>query len=118
MSYQPSEGAAQPVNNYMVWSIISLVITVITCCLCFTIPSIATAIVALVFSSKVNGALNRSDFAGAQQSSRMAKLWNQITLGVFAVGLALWLVSFFMQGGIAGQQKAMEEIKQMLEQQR
>ena len=98
-------------------SIISLIITVITV-VSASHSFDRHAIVALVFSSKVNGALNRSDFAAAQQSSRMAKLWNQITLGVFAAGLALWLVSFFMQGGIAGQQKAMEEIKQMLEQQR
>lgn len=118
MSYEPTEGAAQPVSNYMVWSIISLVLPLVTCCLCFTLPAIAPAIVALVFSAKVNGALNRSDFSAAQHASRTAKLWNQIALGVFLVGVVAWIAAFFIQGGIAGQQEAMEEFRRILDQQR
>lgn len=117
MNTYPS-GGGQPVSNYMVWSIISLVITVITCCLCYTIPALGTAIVATVFSSKVNGALNAGDFGAAQQASRNAKLWNLITLGLFVAGLAVWIIMFFVSGGMAAQQEAIEELRKVLEQSR
>lgn len=107
--------AGQPINNYLVWSIISLVITLFTCCLCYTIPSLATAIVALVFSTKVNGAVKAEDFQAAQAASRNAKLWNQITLGLFLAGIALWCVMFFANGGMAAQHEAMEQLRRALE---
>ncbi|GAA4795494.1 CD225/dispanin family protein [Lysobacter hankyongensis] len=116
MNIPEQPGIAKPVNNYLVWSIISLVITVITCCMCYTLPALATAIVATVFSTKVNGALNAGNLEGAQQASKNAKLWNQITAGLFLAGLALWIAMFFVQGGLAGQQEAMEQIRRALEQ--
>lgn len=116
MNIPEQPGLAKPVNNYLVWSIVSLVITVITCCLCYTIPAMATAIVAIVFSTKVNSALNAGDLQAAQQASKNAKLWNQVTAGLFLAGLALWIVMFFVQGGLAGQQEAMEQLRRALEQ--
>lgn len=116
MNIPEQPGLAKPVNNYLAWSIISLVITVITCCLCYTIPAMATAIVAIVFSTKVNSALNAGDLQAAQQASKNAKLWNQVTAGLFLAGLALWIVMFFVQGGLAGQQEAMEQLRRALEQ--
>lgn len=110
--------AGQPVNNYLAWSIISLVITLFTCCLCYTIPALGTAIVALVFSTKANSALKAGDFAAAQAASRNAKLWNQITLGLFLAGIALWCVMFFVSGGMAGQHEAMERFREALEKNR
>lgn len=110
--------AGRPVNNYLVWSIISLIITLFTCCLCYTIPALGTSIVALVFSTKVNGALKAGDFAAAEAASRNAKLWNLITLGLFVAGIALWCVMFFVGGGMAGQEEAMERLREALEKSR
>ena len=103
--------------NYMVWSILSVVMTVITCCFCYTIPSLITAIVALVFSSKVTSSANAGNMAGAQQASKNAKLVNLITIGLFVAGVALWIVMFFASGGIEAQQEQMEMFRKLMEQQ-
>lgn len=110
--------ASQPVNNYLAWSIISLVITLFTCCLCWTIPSLGTAITSLVFSTKVNGAIKAGDFRAAEAASRNAKLWNMITLGLFLAGIIIWCVMFFAGGGMAGQEEAMERLREALEKSR
>jgi hypothetical protein len=104
--------------NYLVWSIVSLVITVITCCFCYTIPSMVTAIVALVFSTKVNSSAMAGDFVGAQQASKNAKLWNWVTLGLFLAGIALMIVMFFVGGGMEAQKEQMETLRKILEQSR
>lgn len=116
-SFPPSDITRAP-QNYMVWSIISLVVTFATCCLCYTIPALGTAIVALVFSVKVNSALNAGDAQGAQGASKNAKLWNLITLGLFLLGAIIWLVMFFAMGGMEGQQEQMELLQKILEQQK
>lgn len=110
--------ASKPVNNYLAWSIISLVITLLTCCLCWTIPSLATAIVALVFSTKVNGAIRAGDFTAAEAASRNAKLWNMITLGLFVAGIIVWCLMFFLGGGMAGQEESMQRLREALEKSR
>lgn len=118
MSTFPSSDSSRAPQNYMVWSIISLVLTFATCCLCYTIPALGTAIVALVFSIKVNGALNAGDAQGAQKASKNAKLWNLITLGLFALGVVIWLIAFFAMGGMEGQQEQMEMLQKILDQQK
>lgn len=116
-TFPPSDSTRAP-QNYMVWSIISLVLTFATCCLCYTIPALGTAIVALVFSIKVNSALNAGDAQGAQGASKNAKLWNLITLGLFGLGVIVWLVAFFAMGGLDGQQEQMEMLQKILDQQK
>jgi uncharacterized membrane-anchored protein len=111
---QTPSGSTPP--NYLVWSIVSLVITVLTCCFCYTIPSMVTAIVALVFSTKVNSSATAGDFVGAQQASRNAKLWNWVTLGLFLAGVTLWIIIFFASGGIEAQREQMETLRKVLEQ--
>lgn len=107
--------AGKPVDNHLAWSIVSLVITFFTCCMCYTLPSLATAITALVFSTKVNGAMKAGDFGAAQAASRNAKLFNMITLGLFIGGVAVWCAMFFMNGGMAGQEAALEEFRRAME---
>lgn len=116
MSAQPPADYRPTPNNYMAWSIISLVVSLMTCCLCYTLPTIAVATVALVFSIKVNNAKNAGDHDGAEQASKNAKLWNMIAAGVFAAGLLLWVAMFFSQGGMEGQRERMEQIQKLLEQ--
>ena len=87
--------------SYMAWSIISLVLSTITCCLaCYVLPAIGTAIAALVFSSKVNSATQAGDAAAAAHASKQARLFNLITAGLYAVGLVVGIVMFFAMGGI------------------
>ena len=100
----PVEPARHPVPTYMAWSIVVTIVSLCVCCIVGTIPGI----VAIVFSSKVNGALDRGDYAGAQQASRNAKLWAWIATGLCIVGLLL-NIWFYSTGG-------MEQYQEMLQQ--
>ncbi len=52
----PSSSAAPgPVPNHLIWAIVSTVLGFCLCC-----PALISGIVAIVFSSKVNGLLNRA----------------------------------------------------------
>jgi hypothetical protein len=84
---QPTSGTASygPVPNYLVWAILITVASVCLCCIVGTIPGV----VAIVFASQVNSKLSAGDRAGAQESSRKAKLWCWITTGLCIFGLLL-----------------------------
>jgi|SRR6185503_3506217 len=74
----PSSGApAAAVPNYLVLAIITLI-----CCL-------PLGIVAIIFAAKVNGQVQAGDTAGALESSRKAKMFSYIGLGL---GLAGWII--------------------------
>jgi hypothetical protein len=80
----PHFPAPPNVPNYLVHAI------AVTLCCC-----IPFGIVALVFSAQVNNKLAAGDFAGAQESSRKAKmwfLWALITGLVLNLGGAAWLI--------------------------
>jgi hypothetical protein len=85
----PASGAPASVPNYLVLAIITLF-----CCL-------PLGIVAVVFAARVNGQVQAGDTAGALVSSRKAKLFSFIGLGV---GLAWWIICFAMGllGGVLG----------------
>jgi hypothetical protein len=85
----PASGAPASVPNYLVLAIITLF-----CCL-------PLGIVAVVFAARVNGQVQAGDTAGALESSRKAKLFSFIGLGV---GIAWWIICFAMGllGGILG----------------
>lgn len=72
------------VPNYLVHSIVAT----LCCCL-------PPGVVALVYSSQVNTKLAAGDVAGAEESSRKAKMWVIVTL---IIGIVLYLGStaFFM----------------------
>ncbi len=65
--YQPPYGEQRP-DNYLVWSILSLVL----CCWPF-------GIVAVVFSSQVNSKWERGDYEGARQAANKAKTWTIVS---------------------------------------
>ena len=90
----PAVPGQQPVvvnvDNYLVWAILSTVL----CCL-------PAGIVAIVYAAQVNGKLQIGDIAGAQQSSKNAKLWCLISVGAtFVVGILYFLLIMII--GIGG----------------
>jgi cytochrome bd-type quinol oxidase subunit 2 len=68
-----SSGLPLDVPSHLVWSIL----LTIFCCLPF-------GVVAIVYSTQVNGFLAARNYAGAQESSRNAATWCWLS---FAVGL-------------------------------
>ena len=107
MSPSPQAGGA-PIPNYMAWAIAITVISLCVCCLFGTIPGI----VAIVFASKVNGALDRGDFAEAKRSSDTAKLWCWITTGMCALGLLI-NIGMMATGGMAQYTQQLQQLEQM-----
>ncbi len=102
----PVGESRQPVPTYMAWSIVVTIVSLCVCCVIGTIPGI----VAIVFSSKVNGALDRGDYAAAQEASRNAKLWAWIATGLCIVGLLI-NIAFVATGGMAQYGEMMEQIQ-------
>jgi hypothetical protein len=102
----PIEPGAVP--NHLAWAIISAVVSFCLCCVIGGIPGI----VAIVFSSKVNGALARGDLAGAQRASATAKTWCWIATGlaIFGVLLNIWSYS---TGGPEHYRQMLEELQRM-----
>ena len=80
----PAGGGSATVPNYMVPAIIS-----IFCCWPLAIP-------AIIFASQVNGKVAAGDIQGAQDSSRKAKLFSFIGLGIglvgWIIGIIYWIV--------------------------
>jgi hypothetical protein len=71
-------GGVAPVSNYLVPAILVTVL----CCL-------PTGIAAIVYAAQVNTKLATGDLAGAQESSRKAKMWCWISAGS---GLAVMII--------------------------
>lgn len=73
----PPSGGSGTVPNYLVPAIIS-----IFCCWPLAIP-------AIIFATQVNGKVAAGDLAGAQESSKKAKMFSFIAIGL---GVGLWLI--------------------------
>lgn len=109
MSYvPPPSSAAAPgsVPNHMAWAIISTVIGFCLCC-----PSLITGIVAIVFSSKVNGLLNQGDLDGARRASAQAKTWCWVTTALAIIGLLI-NIYVYSTGGMEQYMQMMEQVQQ------
>lgn len=90
---QPQGGQpAEPVPDYMVWSIVSAVISLFCC---FYLPvSVAFSIVAIVKSSQANQKKTLGDFFGALADANAAKTWLWWAVGIDIVGLIGWIIVF------------------------
>ena len=78
----PPPGASTNVPNYLVPAIISLF-----CCW-------PLAIVAIIFAAQVNGKVAAGDIAGAMDSSKKAKMFSFIAIGIgLVVGVIYMLLT-------------------------
>jgi hypothetical protein len=95
MSYVPPPASAAPgsIPNHLAWAIIATVLATCLCC-----PLGLVGIVAIVFSSKVNGLLAQGDFAGAQRASANAKTWCWVATALAIIGLLINIVMFATGG--------------------
>ena len=80
----------KPEINYVPYLVLSIISTV-CCCLPF-------GIVGIVFSVKINSALNAGNYEEAAQNAKIAKIW---TIVSFVVGLVVGIL-YFMFGIIVG----------------
>ncbi len=74
-------------DNYLVWAILSTIL----CCL-------PLGIVAIVYSSKVDGLYNQGDYAGAQEAADNAKKWAMWSAIISIVILVLYFIALAVFG--------------------
>ena len=89
----PSSGAPASVPNYLVPAIISLF-----CCL-------PLGIVGVIFAAQVNSKVAAGDTAGALDSSKKAKLFSFIAIGLGLAGIVCYVLFVVIMGvgmGLAG----------------
>lgn len=85
-TFPPEQTTAHgPVPNYLAWAIVATIASLCLCCIIGTIPGI----VAIVFATQVNSKLSAGDRAGAERSSKNARLWCWITTGLCIAGLLI-----------------------------
>lgn len=72
---------AEVIPNYLVQAIL----TTICCCVPF-------GIVAIVYAAQVNSKIQAKDFEGAQNCSRLAKIWSWVAFGCGLVVGILYLL--------------------------
>jgi Interferon-induced transmembrane protein len=85
----PASGTTTSVPNYLVPAIISLF-----CCL-------PLGIAGVIFAAQVNGKVAAGDIQGAMESSRKAKLFSYISIGLGLLGIVCYILMFVIFGGIA-----------------
>lgn len=84
----PAAGTAT-VPNYMVPAIIS-----IFCCWPLAIP-------AIIFAAQVNGKVAAGDIAGAQDSSKKAKMFSFIAIGLGVLGIIVYIIMLVLGVGLS-----------------
>lgn len=93
-SYQQNQGKTVNGTPYLVTSIILTALSTICCCL-LTIPF---AVVAIVYSAKINSAVAGGDMEEAKKAEKMAKIWLIVAGVVAIVSIILSLVVGAMIG--------------------
>ena len=85
----PASGAPASVPNYLIPAIISLF-----CCL-------PIGIIGVIFAAQVNGKVAAGDTQGALDSSKKAKMFSYIAIGLGIAAWACYLIFFVVIGGIS-----------------
>ena len=85
----PPGGGAATVPNYLVPAIIS-----IFCCWPLAIP-------AIIFATQVNGKVAAGDVAGAQESSKKAKMFSFIAIGLGLLGILIYIIMLVLGVGLS-----------------
>src|ERR1700686_3692598 len=83
----PPAGGSATVPNYMVPAIIS-----IFCCW-------PLAIAAIIFAAQVNSKVAAGDIAGAQDSSKKAKMFSFIAIGLGVLGILIYCIMLVLGVG-------------------
>ncbi len=86
----PSSGASANIPNYLIPAILSTVF----CCL-------PLGVVSIVFATQVNSKIAAGDIAGAMESSKKAKMFMFISVGLGAVGIVLAVILWLFVFGAA-----------------
>ena len=110
MEYNNQENTFVPQpNDYKVWSIVNLVVSILFCCQCLSIASLVLSIIALMKSNDVNkyNMMGESSAILAQDASKTAKTLNIISSILLAVNFAIDIV-YMLIWGIAGIAEAMQ----------
>lgn len=103
----PSSAAPGSVPNHLAWAIVSTVLATCLCC-----PLGLIGIVAIVFSSQVNGKLNQGDLEGARRASDNAKTWCWVATAFAILGLLI-NIYFLASGGMEQYMEMMQQMQQM-----
>lgn len=112
----PPAPPSSPVPTYLAWSITVTVLCFFSCCiLCYSLPGIATGVVAIVFASRVNGLLDRGDAIGARRASDTARIWCWVTTAILVLSVVVFFVSLWMMGGVEGYMMQIEELQRQIE---
>ena len=85
----PPAGGSGTVPNYLVPAILSLF-----CCW-------PLAIVAIIFAAQVNGKVAAGDIAGAMDSSKKAKMFSFISIGLGLVLILCYIIFIVFLGGLS-----------------
>jgi len=85
----PPAGGSETVPNYLVPAILSLF-----CCW-------PLAIVAIIFAAQVNGKVAAGDIAGAMDSSKKAKMFSFISIGLGLVLILCYIIFIVFIGGLS-----------------
>ena len=85
----PPAGTSTNVPNYLVPAIISAI-----CCF-------PLGIISIVFAAQVNGKVAAGDIAGAENASKMAKIFSYVFIGLALLGWGGYLIFWLVIGGAA-----------------
>jgi hypothetical protein len=85
----PATGPTDKVPNYLIPAILSAL-----CCF-------PLGIISIVFAAQVNGKVASGDMPGALDSSKKAKLFSYIFLGLGILGWGCYLLFFVVIGGLS-----------------
>jgi hypothetical protein len=85
----PASGGSATVPNYLVPAIIS-----IFCCWPLAIP-------AIIFATQVNSKLAAGDTAGAAESSKKAKMFSFIAIGLGVLGILIYVIMLVLGVGLS-----------------
>ena len=110
MEYNNQENTFVPQpNDYKVWSIVNLVVSILFCCSCTGIVSLVLSIIALMKSNDVNkyNMMGESSAILAQDASKRAKTLNIISSILLAIGFITSII-YMLIYGITGIAEAMQ----------
>jgi hypothetical protein len=110
MEYNNQENIFIPQpNDYKVWSIVNLVISILFCCSCTGIVSLVLSIIALMKSNDVNkyNMMGESSALLAQDASKTAKTLNIISSILLAIGF-ITSIAYIFVNGLTGIAKALQ----------